>query len=82
MAEPSDEAVSFSVVELDSQELAGAAGLWGIDTHNRSAHLGLSVRAGFTVEGNLRSAVWAYGAYVDQVVLGLLAHEWAGAGVS
>lgn len=122
MADPSDHAVPFSVVELRSQELVGAAGLWGIDTHNRSAHLGLSLlpdfrgrglssdivralceygfavlglqrlqvdtladnaamiaaakRAGFTIEGTFRCAAWVYGAFVDKVVLGLLAHEW------
>lgn len=120
--EPTDKAATFSVVELESQELAGAAGLWGIDTHNRSAHLGLSLlpdyrgrgfgadivralseygfavlglqrlqvetladnapmiaaakRAGFTIEGTLRRAAWAYGAYFDEIVLGLLVHEW------
>ncbi|MEH0577295.1 GNAT family N-acetyltransferase [Streptomyces sp. B21-108] len=122
VAEPSDEAAPFSVVELDSQELVGAASLWGIDAHNRSAHLGISVlpdfrgrgfssdivrvlceygfvvrglqrlqvetmadnapmiaaakRAGFTIEGTLRRSAWVYGAFVDQVILGLLAHEW------
>lgn len=110
------------MVELDSQELVGAAGLWGIDTHNRSAHLGISVlpdfrgrgfgsdivrvlceygfavrglqrlqvetmadnapmiaaakRGGFTIEGTLRRSAWVYGAFVDEVILGLLAHEW------
>ncbi|MCC5480347.1 GNAT family N-acetyltransferase [Streptomyces barringtoniae] len=122
VAEPSDEAAFFSVVELDSQELVGAAGLWGIDMHNRSAHLGISVlpdfrgrgfspdivrvlceygfavrglqrlqvetmadnapmiaaakRAGFTIEGTLRRSAWVYGAFLDEVILGLLAHEW------
>ncbi|MFH9858334.1 GNAT family N-acetyltransferase [Streptomyces sp. NPDC017202] len=122
VAEPSDEAAPFSVVELDSQELVGAASLWGIDAHNRTAHLGISVlpefrgrgfssdivrvlceygfavrglqrlqvetmadnapmiaaakRAGFTIEGTLRRSAWVYGAFVDQVILGLLAHEW------
>ncbi|MEU8695534.1 GNAT family protein [Streptomyces sp. NPDC048665] len=119
---PSDQTVPFSVVELASEDLVGAAGLWGIDMHNRSAHLGLSLlpdfrgrglssdivralceygfavlglqrlqvetltdnaamiaaakRAGFTIEGTLRSAAWAYGTFVDKVELGLLAHEW------
>lgn len=122
VAEPSEKAASFSVVELDSQALAGAAGLWGIDTHNRTAHLGLSLlpdfrgrglssdivrvlceygfavrglqrlqvetmadnapmiaaatKAGFTIEGTLRRSAWVYGAFVDEVILGLLAHEW------
>jgi RimJ/RimL family protein N-acetyltransferase len=34
----------FSVVELASGELAGEALLWGIDPHNRSAHIGISLR--------------------------------------
>ena len=118
----SDAVTSFSVVELESQELAGEALLWKIDTHNRNAHLGISLRpafrgrglggdvvqllchygfvvrglqrlqvetladnaamiaaatgAGFTVEGTLRSSAWVYGTFTDEVVLGLLAHEW------
>ncbi|MFI9819498.1 GNAT family N-acetyltransferase [Streptomyces sp. NPDC052013] len=35
--------VPFSVVELDGGTLVGAASLWGIDTHNRSAHVGLGL---------------------------------------
>ncbi|WP_181795046.1 GNAT family N-acetyltransferase [Streptomyces sp. WELS2] len=33
----------FSVVELDGGTLAGSAVLWDIDTHNRSAHIGLGL---------------------------------------
>lgn len=119
----SDTTAIFTVVRLDSQELVGEALLWGIDYHNRSAHLGISfrpgcrgrglavdtvrvlceygfavrgmqrlqietladnvpmisaaTRAGFTVEGTLRRAAWVYGAFVDSVILGLLAEEWA-----
>ncbi|MDT9683249.1 GNAT family protein [Streptomyces sp. TRM76323] len=115
--------VPFSVVELASGELAGEALLWGIDPHNRLAHLGISLRpafrgrglatdavrvlctygfavrgmwrlqiealadnvpmiaaakrAGFTVEGTLRRSAWVHGRFVDEVVLGLLAEEWA-----
>ncbi|MEU9024197.1 GNAT family protein [Actinomadura sp. NPDC048394] len=100
----------------------GEALLWGIDAHNRSAHLGLALRpafrgrglgtdvvrvlchygfvvcglhrlqmetladntamlaaaesVGFAVEGTLRQAAWAYGAFADQTVLGLLAEDW------
>jgi len=43
VTEPSESAVPFSVVRLDSDVLVGAALLWGIDTHNRSAHCGLSL---------------------------------------
>ncbi|QXE35416.1 GNAT family N-acetyltransferase [Streptomyces sp. GMY02] len=35
--------VPFSVVELAGGTLVGAAALWGIDTHNRSAHIGLGL---------------------------------------
>src|SRR4051794_4014022 len=45
--DPQDGAASFSVVELGTQELAGAALLWGIDPHNRSAHLGITMRPAF-----------------------------------
>jgi RimJ/RimL family protein N-acetyltransferase len=44
---PSDDAAIFSVVRLDTDELAGEALLWGIDLHNRWAHLGISLRPGF-----------------------------------
>ncbi|GAB2881900.1 GNAT family N-acetyltransferase [Streptomyces mayteni] len=33
----------FSVVELAGGTLVGTATLWGIDTHNRSAHIGLGL---------------------------------------
>ncbi|HKN96651.1 MAG TPA: GNAT family protein [Pseudonocardiaceae bacterium] len=49
--EPSAEAASFSVVELATDTLAGTAGLWGIDAHNRSAHLGLGLRPAFRGKG-------------------------------
>ncbi|MFI0424453.1 GNAT family N-acetyltransferase [Spongiactinospora sp. 9N601] len=35
--------VPFSVVALDGGTLVGTATLWGIDTHNRSAHIGLGL---------------------------------------
>ncbi|MEV7785749.1 GNAT family protein [Streptomyces sp. NPDC088106] len=35
--------VPFSVVELAGGTLIGTATLWGIDTHNRSAHIGLGL---------------------------------------
>ena len=44
VGEPSDDAAVFSVVELAGGELAGDALLWGIDLHNRAAHLGLGLR--------------------------------------
>lgn len=120
--EPSDAASTFAVVETATQELAGQCVLWGIDRHNRTAHLGMALRpafrgrglstdvvhalceygfavlglqrlqietladnlpmikaatgAGFALEGTLRHAAWVYGAFIDEVVLGLLAEEW------
>ncbi|MFI8003423.1 GNAT family N-acetyltransferase [Streptomyces sp. NPDC086010] len=35
--------VQFSVVRAADGTLAGSAALWGIDTHNRSAHIGLGL---------------------------------------
>ncbi|MFJ1792299.1 GNAT family N-acetyltransferase [Kitasatospora griseola] len=118
-----EEPAVFSAVERASGELAGAAVLWGVNTHHRSAHLGMSLRpavrgrglgtdvvrvlcrygfevrglhrlrvdtladntamigaaerAGFRVEGTMRGAAWVSGRFVDEVVLGLLAEEWA-----
>jgi RimJ/RimL family protein N-acetyltransferase len=43
-APSTSDAAIFAVAELASGELAGEALLWGIDLHNRSAHLGLSLR--------------------------------------
>jgi RimJ/RimL family protein N-acetyltransferase len=48
---PRDDLACFSVVELDSGELAGEALLWAIDLHNRLAHLGLSLRPAFRGRG-------------------------------
>jgi RimJ/RimL family protein N-acetyltransferase len=35
--------VHFSIVGLDDGALAGTANLWGIDKHNRTAHIGLGL---------------------------------------
>jgi RimJ/RimL family protein N-acetyltransferase len=43
VTELGDDTASFSVVTVPEDELAGAALLWGIDTHNRMAHLGISL---------------------------------------
>ncbi|MFD8982618.1 GNAT family N-acetyltransferase [Streptomyces sp. NPDC059564] len=45
------DAAVFSVFDRASGELAGGALLWGIDTHNRNAHLGMSLRPGFRGRG-------------------------------
>jgi RimJ/RimL family protein N-acetyltransferase len=41
----------FAVVELSTGELAGDASVWGLDPHNRLAHLGLSLRPAFRGRG-------------------------------
>src|SRR5215469_7749805 len=46
-----DDTARFSVVELASGELAGEAIVWGIDLHNRTAHVGLSLRPAFRGRG-------------------------------
>lgn len=38
-----DDVAPFSVIELGTGELAGSTLLWGIDSHNRHAHIGLSL---------------------------------------
>lgn len=43
--------VPFSVVELDGGTLLGSASLWGIDTHNRYAHIGLGLLPSFRGQG-------------------------------
>ncbi|HEX4705520.1 MAG TPA: GNAT family protein, partial [Pseudonocardiaceae bacterium] len=120
---PSEDQACFSVVDLATRDLTGEAVLWGIDTHNRTAHIGMSLRpryrgkglaadvvrvlchygfvvlglhrlqvdtladnaamigaarrAGFTMEGTLRDGAWVTGVFADEVVLGMLAGEWA-----
>jgi RimJ/RimL family protein N-acetyltransferase len=50
--QPADgDGVGFSVVELASDELAGHAVLWGIDLHNRLAHIGVGLRPAFRGRG-------------------------------
>ena len=51
VGEPRDDVAMFSVVELAGGELAGEALLWAIDLHNRTAHLGLSLRPTFRGRG-------------------------------
>lgn len=49
--ENKDDFAVFSVVDLADGELAGDAVLWGIDVHNRIAHLGLGLRPTFCGRG-------------------------------
>ena len=48
---PADDVAVFSVVRLATGELAGEALLWGIDMHNRTAHVGLALRPAFRGHG-------------------------------
>ena len=50
-------AAVFAVTELANGELAGEAVLWGIDLHNRSAHVGISLRPGYRGRGLGEDAV-------------------------
>ena len=47
VGEPAADAADFSVVRLPDEQLAGEALLWDIDTHNRVAHIGVSLRPAF-----------------------------------
>lgn len=51
VSDPSPDVAVFSVVEREFGDLAGEALLWQIDTHNRSAHLGISLLPGFRGRG-------------------------------
>ncbi|MHC5907457.1 GNAT family N-acetyltransferase [Streptomyces sp. S6] len=46
-----DTHVPFSVVDLESGVLVGSAVLWGIDNHNRLAHLGLGLLPSWRGQG-------------------------------
>ena len=48
---PAPGAAEFSIVELAAGELAGQVGLWGIDEHNRVAHVGVELRPAFRGRG-------------------------------
>jgi RimJ/RimL family protein N-acetyltransferase len=122
ISEPNDKVSVFSVVTLSDGELVGDAVLWNIDSHNRAAHIGISLRpasrgtglaadtvgvlchygfvvrglhrlqietlaenaamiatarrVGFTHEGTLRASDWVTGAFLDQVIYGLLADDY------
>jgi RimJ/RimL family protein N-acetyltransferase len=51
VTDPTNDAACFSVVNLADNELAGEALLWGIDHHNRAAHIGISLRPAFRGRG-------------------------------
>jgi RimJ/RimL family protein N-acetyltransferase len=71
ISDPSDDHAAFSIVETaDGDALAGEAVLWGIDKHNRSAHIGISLRPAFRGRGLATDAVRVLCEY-GFVVLGL-----------
>jgi RimJ/RimL family protein N-acetyltransferase len=51
MPEPMADRAPFSVVTLADDTLAGVASLWGIDPHNRSAHIGIGLRPAYRGRG-------------------------------
>ncbi len=52
MREVPENVAFFSIVELvESEPLAGDAVLWGIDLHQRSAHIGIGLRPSFRGRG-------------------------------
>jgi RimJ/RimL family protein N-acetyltransferase len=51
VTDPTNDAACFSVVNLADNELAGEALLYGIDHHNRAAHIGISLRPAFRGRG-------------------------------
>jgi RimJ/RimL family protein N-acetyltransferase len=46
-----EDAAVFSVVHRDNDDLVGEALLWRIDQHNRSAHVGISLRPSYRGRG-------------------------------
>ena len=44
---------------------------------SNAAMISAAVRAGFAQEGTLRGADWVNGEFADEVILGLLASDWA-----
>jgi RimJ/RimL family protein N-acetyltransferase len=65
-----DDVAVFSVIRLPDEELAGEALLWGIDTHNRTAHIGISLRPAFR-GGGLGTDTVQLLCYYGFTVLGL-----------
>ncbi|HEY8081322.1 MAG TPA: GNAT family protein [Acidimicrobiales bacterium] len=49
--EPTEKVSDFTVVERATGEVVGATLLWWIDTHNRSAHIGVGLRPAWRGKG-------------------------------
>jgi len=58
-----DEAACFSVVDVSCDKKEGEALLWGIDVHNRIAHVGMSLRPAFRGRGLGADVVQGLGGY-------------------
>ncbi len=62
-APDSDDAAFFSIASVDDGELVGEALIWGIDLHNRSAHVGIAIRPGFRGRGWSREVLGLLSVY-------------------
>ena len=68
VADPTDDAACFSVVDLADDTLVGDALLWAIDHHNRAAHIGISLRPSFRGRGLATDVVRVLCEYGFQVL--------------
>jgi RimJ/RimL family protein N-acetyltransferase len=68
VTEPSDGVAMFSAVRRADDELIGEALLWGIDTHNRLGHVGLSLRPAMRGQGYAGDVVAVLCRYGFQVL--------------
>lgn len=68
VADPTDDAACFSVVDLADDTLVGDALLWAIDHHNRTAHIGISLRPSFRGRGLAADVVRVLCEYGFQVL--------------
>jgi RimJ/RimL family protein N-acetyltransferase len=68
VSDPTEDAACFSVVDLADDQLAGEALLWGIDHHNRVAHIGISLRSSFRGRGLAADIIYVLCVYGFQVL--------------
>ena len=68
VADPTDNVACFSVVDLADAQLMGEALLWGIDHHNRAAHIGISLRPSYRGRGLASDVVQVLCDYGFQVL--------------
>jgi RimJ/RimL family protein N-acetyltransferase len=65
------------VDDYPGQPPVGLEGLQVDTLADSTAMIASARRAGYTEEGRLRRSAWVAGDFADEVVLGLLATEWA-----